>query len=76
MLITMAIVRGLILLTVFVAFSAITGAPIAFFFPAYTAIYFFAGRYAALGRIVFLAPPAPPVPPPVCMPAPPASGAA
>jgi hypothetical protein len=61
LLITMAIVAGLLLLAVFVAISAFTGAPIAFFFPAYS-IYFFAGRYAPLGRIVF---PAPPPPPPV-----------
>jgi hypothetical protein len=61
LLITMAIVAGLLLLAVFVAISAFTGVPIAFFFPAYS-IYFFAGRYAPLGRIVF---PAPPPPPPV-----------
>lgn len=67
LLITVGIVGGLILLGLAVAFSAIVGAPIAFFFPSY-AIYFFAGRYEPLGRIVFPAPPPPP-PPPVMVPA-------
>jgi hypothetical protein len=67
LLITIGIVMGLIVLTVFIALSAFTGAPIAFFFPAYS-IYFFAGRYEPLGRIVFPAPPAPPAPPPVFAP--------
>ena len=77
MLITLAIVGGLLLLAVIMIFSAFAGAPIAFFFPAYS-IYFFAGRYEPLGRIVFPAPPAPPVPPPVWvppMPEPPATPA-
>jgi hypothetical protein len=38
-----------------VALMALIGAPVAFFFPSY-AIYFFAGRYEALGRIVFPVP--------------------
>lgn len=67
LLITIGIVIGLIVLAFFIALSAFTGAPIAFFFPAYS-IYFFAGRYEPLGRIVFPAPPAPPAPPPVFTP--------
>jgi hypothetical protein len=70
MLITIGIVGALILLAIFVALSAVVGAPIAFFFPSY-AIYFFAGRYEPLGRIVFPAPPQPPPPPPVVVPEPP-----
>lgn len=60
-LITLAILGGLIFLAVIVAISAFVAAPISFFFPSY-AIYFFAGRYAPLGHIVF---PEPPPPPPI-----------
>jgi hypothetical protein len=66
LLITIGIVGGLILVGLLIAISALAGAPIAFFFPSY-AIYFFAGRYEPLGRIVFPAPP-PPAPPPVFVP--------
>jgi hypothetical protein len=55
LLITLGIVLGLLLGVFVLAFSAFIGAPVAFFFPAY-AIYFFAGRYEPLGRIVFPAP--------------------
>jgi hypothetical protein len=58
-LITVGIVLGLMFLAVLIALSALVGAPVAFFFPAY-AIYFFAGRYEPLGRIVFSGPPQPP----------------
>lgn len=51
LLITLGIVLGLLLGAIVMAFSAFIGAPVAFFFPAY-AIYFFAGRYEPLGRIV------------------------
>ncbi len=69
LLITIGIVGALLLFSFIIAFSALTGAPIAFFFPSY-AIYFFAGRYEPLGRIVFPTPPpmpdlgAPPAPSP------------
>ena len=59
LLITAGIVLFLIVMLLLVAITALIGAPVAFFFPAY-AIYFFAGRYEALGRIVFPAP-APPI---------------
>ncbi|HEY3927679.1 MAG TPA: hypothetical protein VGL89_04855 [Candidatus Koribacter sp.] len=61
LLITVGIIGGVILFLVFLALSALAGAPIAYFFPAYS-IYFFAGRYEPLGRIVF---PPPPIPPPM-----------
>jgi hypothetical protein len=63
-LITMAIIGGLLAVALLVAISAFIGAPIAFFFPAYS-IYYFAGRYEPLGRIIF---PPPPPPPPVFTP--------
>ena len=56
LLITIGIIGGLILFLVFLALSALAGAPIAYFFPAYS-IYFFAGRYEPLGRVVFPQPP-------------------
>jgi hypothetical protein len=62
LLITIGIVAGILFFAVTMAFSAFVGAPIAFFFPAYS-IYFFAGRYEPLGRIVFPAPPPPVIPP-------------
>jgi hypothetical protein len=55
LLVTLGIVLGLLLGALVMALSAFIGAPVAFFFPAY-AIYFFAGRYEPLGRIVFPAP--------------------
>ncbi len=65
LLITFALVAGFLLLAFLTLFSAFVGAPIAFFFPSY-AIYFFAGRYEPLGRIVFPSPAPPPTftPPP------------
>jgi hypothetical protein len=62
LLIAVGIALGLLLGALVMAFSAFVGAPIAFFFPAYS-IYFFAGRYEPLGRIVFPAPAQPVVPP-------------
>lgn len=59
LLITLGIVGAIFVLLFVIAFSAFIGAPIAFYFPAY-AIYFFAGRYAPLGQIMFPPPPAPP----------------
>lgn len=66
-LITLAIVAGILLVAFFIVLSAVIAAPIAFFFPAYS-VYFFAGRYAPLGQIVFPEPQ--PLPPPPFTPPP------
>ena len=68
--ITAAIVAGSIfLLVVFYAVSLIS-VPVIIFFPAYS-IYFFAGRYPNLARVMYPAPaPPPPVIPPFIPPAP------
>lgn len=68
-LIVIAVVGGLLVVACILAISAIAGAPIAFYFPSF-AIYFFAGRYAPLGRIIF-----PSVPPPAFTPMVPPRGA-
>lgn len=52
MLITMGIVAGMIVIAVMVAVAALIGAPVAYFFVSY-AVYFFAGRYEGLRRVVF-----------------------
>ena len=61
--ITLAVVAGCIfLLVLFYAVSMIS-VPAIVFFPAYS-IYFFAGRYPMLERLIYPQPPAPPVTPP------------
>ena len=70
LLITIGIVALLLFIAFVMALTAFVGAPVAFFFPAYS-IYFFAGRYGPLARIVFPEPPAPIVPPGVVAPEPP-----
>ncbi len=62
LLITAGIIGFIIMLSLMLAITAIIGAPVSFFFPSY-AVYFFAGRYDKLGRIVFPPPPPPPAPP-------------
>ncbi|WP_041856051.1 DUF7544 domain-containing protein [Candidatus Korobacter versatilis] len=69
MLITAGIIGLLIMVFLMIAVSALIGAPVSFFFPSY-AIYFFAGRYERLGRIVFPPPPPPPAPPAPIVPEP------
>lgn len=69
LMITLGIVALMVAMLLVIAFSAFVGAPISYFFPAY-AIYFFAGRYAPLGEIIFPAPPAPPSPAPEAPPLP------
>jgi uncharacterized membrane protein len=66
--ITLAIVAGCVLVAVFLFIAALISVPAIVFFPAYS-IYFFAGRYPALGAVLY---PAPPVPqsPPVIVPPP------
>ena len=54
--IAVAIVGGLLLLSLVIGISAFVGAPIAFFFPSYT-IHFLAGRYEPLGKILYPAAP-------------------
>ncbi len=70
-LITIGILVGLVVISLLIFLSALIGAPIGYFFPSY-AVFFYAGRYEPLGRIVFPAPPqAPPTPPPFAPPQPP-----
>jgi hypothetical protein len=68
-LITIAIVGLLLLMAIFVVITALVGAPVGFFFVAYS-IYFFAGRYGELGKIVFPEPPASVIPEPLPEPPP------
>jgi hypothetical protein len=60
--ITLAIVAGCVLLAVFLFLSALISVPAIVFFPAYS-IYFFAGRYPALGAVLYPAPPIPEISP-------------
>lgn len=60
--ITLAIVVGSILLAGFLYLVALISVPVIVFFPAYS-IYFFAGRYPALSRALYPAPPVPQVAP-------------
>jgi hypothetical protein len=59
--ITTAVVVGSILLAAFLYLVSLISVPVIVFFPAYS-IYFFAARYAPLGRLLY---PAPPETPPV-----------
>jgi len=59
--ITLAVVAGCVLLVIFLFLTSMISVPAIVFFPAYS-IYFFAGRYPALGAVLYPAPPAPPVP--------------
>jgi hypothetical protein len=59
--ITMAVVAACLVLTVFLFVMSLISVPVIVFFPAYS-IYFFAGRYPALGAVLCPAPPAPPAP--------------
>ncbi len=62
--ITAAIVAGsMFLMLVFYAVSLVS-VPVIVFFPAYS-IYFFAGRYPQLGRLIYPPPPPYPIPPPI-----------
>jgi hypothetical protein len=61
--ITLAVVAGCIFLLVFFYAIALISVPAIVFFPAYS-IYFFAGRYAQLGSLIY------PAPPPVVAPTP------
>jgi hypothetical protein len=54
--ITLAVVVGLILFFIFLYLVAVVLVPAMVFFPAYS-IYFFAGRYPALSRALYPAPP-------------------
>jgi hypothetical protein len=60
--ITVAIVVGCVLLTIFLYVIALISVPVVVFFPAYS-IYFFAARYPALSAVLYPAPPVPQVPP-------------
>jgi hypothetical protein len=59
--VTLAVVAGSVLLAFFLFVTAMISVPAIVFFPAYS-IYFFAGRYPALGSVVYPAPPAPAAP--------------
>jgi len=64
--VTLAVVAGSMVLVVFLFMSSMISVPAIVFFPAYS-IYFFAGRYPALGAMLFPAPlqtPPPQAPPP------------
>jgi hypothetical protein len=76
--ITLAVVGGAVLLALFLLLTSLISVPAIVFFPAYS-IYFFAGRYPALGAALYPAPPAsqspaaaapPPYEPPPLPPAP------
>ena len=54
-LITLGIVGGMVVAALMVTIAALVGAPVAYFFVSY-AVYFFAGRYEGLRRIVFPVP--------------------
>lgn len=56
--ITLAVVVGCILLFIFLYLVSLVSVPAIVFFPAYS-IYFFAGRYPALSRALYPAPPTP-----------------
>jgi hypothetical protein len=60
--ITLAVVAGCVALAFFLYVIALISVPAIVFFPAYS-IYFFAGRYPALGAVMYPAPPAPEIPP-------------
>jgi hypothetical protein len=60
--ITLAVVAGCIVFALFFYLIALISVPAIVFFPAYS-IYFFAGRYPALGAVMHPAPPAPVIPP-------------
>jgi hypothetical protein len=64
--ITAAVVAGCIFFLVLFYCVALISVPVIVFFPAYS-IYFFAGRYAKLGSLIYPLAPAPPpaIPPPV-----------
>jgi hypothetical protein len=59
--ITLAIVIGSVLFAAFFYLVSLISVPVIVFFPAYS-IYFFAGRYPALGAALYPAQPAPQVP--------------
>lgn len=67
--ITAAIVFGTIFVLILFYALALVSVPVIVFFPAYS-IYFFAGRYLQLSRLIY--PPAPPPPPPAPLPIEPA----
>jgi hypothetical protein len=60
--ITLAVVAGCVVLAFFFYLIALISVPAIVFFPAYS-IYFFAGRYPALGAVMYPGPPAPAIPP-------------
>src|SRR3981081_2827167 len=60
--ITLAVVAGCVALAFFLYVIALLSVPAIVFFPAYS-IYFFAGRYPALGAVIYPAPLAPAFPP-------------
>lgn len=59
--ITGAVVAGCVLLLMLFYGVSLLSVPVIVFFPAYS-IYFFAARYPLLARLIYPAPPAPPVP--------------